>query len=103
MNPELAIDLFKTTVLFALYIVAPFLGIAFYERAPRKVPVVLLTLVGEHLLGSAPTTPPAEATVTIGDVEVGTGKHAAPVGAAVRAAARVDALTEPMRRRRIRR
>lgn len=26
MNPELAIDLFKTTVLFALYIVAPFLG-----------------------------------------------------------------------------
>ena len=25
MNPELAIDLFKTTVLFALYIVAPFL------------------------------------------------------------------------------
>jgi len=27
MNPELAIDLFKTTVLFALYIVAPFLGL----------------------------------------------------------------------------
>jgi flagellar biosynthetic protein FliQ len=26
MNPELAIDLFKTTVLFALYVVAPFLG-----------------------------------------------------------------------------
>jgi len=25
MNPELAVDLFKTTVLFALYIVAPFL------------------------------------------------------------------------------
>ncbi len=25
MNPELAIDFFKTTVLFALYIVAPFL------------------------------------------------------------------------------
>jgi flagellar biosynthesis protein FliQ len=25
MNPELAIDLFKTTVVFALYIVAPFL------------------------------------------------------------------------------
>ena len=25
MNPELAIDLFKTTVLFALYVVAPFL------------------------------------------------------------------------------
>ena len=25
MNPELAIDLFKTTVIFALYIVAPFL------------------------------------------------------------------------------
>ena len=25
MNPELAIDLFKTTVLFALYMVAPFL------------------------------------------------------------------------------
>jgi flagellar biosynthetic protein FliQ len=27
MNPELAIDLFKSTVLFALYIVAPFLGV----------------------------------------------------------------------------
>jgi len=26
MNPELAIDLFKTTIFFALYIVAPFLG-----------------------------------------------------------------------------
>lgn len=25
MNPELAIDIFKTTVLFALYVVAPFL------------------------------------------------------------------------------
>jgi flagellar biosynthetic protein FliQ len=25
MNPELAIDLFKTTVMFALYIVSPFL------------------------------------------------------------------------------
>ncbi|RXK52957.1 flagellar biosynthetic protein FliQ [Oleiharenicola lentus] len=25
MNPEIAIDLFKTTVMFALYIVAPFL------------------------------------------------------------------------------
>jgi flagellar biosynthetic protein FliQ len=25
MNPELAIDLFKTTVMFALYVVAPFL------------------------------------------------------------------------------
>ena len=25
MNPELAIDLFKTTMLFALYVVAPFL------------------------------------------------------------------------------
>ncbi|MBA4137673.1 MAG: flagellar biosynthetic protein FliQ [Opitutus sp.] len=27
MNPELAIDLFKTTVLFALYVVTPFLGV----------------------------------------------------------------------------
>lgn len=26
MNPDLAIDLFKTTVTFALYVVAPFLG-----------------------------------------------------------------------------
>jgi flagellar biosynthetic protein FliQ len=26
MNPELAIDLFKTTVLFALYVIAPFIG-----------------------------------------------------------------------------
>jgi len=27
MNPELAVDIFKTTVLFALYVVAPFLGV----------------------------------------------------------------------------
>jgi flagellar biosynthetic protein FliQ len=27
MNPDLAIDLFKTTMVFALYIVAPFLGV----------------------------------------------------------------------------
>ena len=27
MNPEVAIDLFKTTVVFSLYVVAPFLGI----------------------------------------------------------------------------
>lgn len=26
MNPDLAIDLFKSTVVFALYVVAPFLG-----------------------------------------------------------------------------
>lgn len=28
MNPDLAIDLFKSTVTFALYMVAPFLGVA---------------------------------------------------------------------------
>lgn len=27
MNPELAIDIFKTTIMFALYMVAPFLGV----------------------------------------------------------------------------
>ena len=27
MNPDLAIDLFKSTVMFALYVVAPFLGV----------------------------------------------------------------------------
>lgn len=27
MNPEVAIDLFKTTVLFALYVIAPFIGV----------------------------------------------------------------------------
>jgi flagellar biosynthetic protein FliQ len=27
MNPDLAIDLFKSAVMFALYIVAPFLGV----------------------------------------------------------------------------
>ena len=27
MNPELAVDLFKTTIMFALYVVAPFLGV----------------------------------------------------------------------------
>lgn len=27
MNPELAVDIFKSTIMFALYIVAPFLGV----------------------------------------------------------------------------
>lgn len=27
MNPDLAIDLFKSTIVFALYVVAPFLGV----------------------------------------------------------------------------
>lgn len=27
MNPDLAIDIFKSTVMFSLYIVAPFLGV----------------------------------------------------------------------------
>jgi flagellar biosynthetic protein FliQ len=27
MNPELAVDIFKTTIIFALYVVAPFLGV----------------------------------------------------------------------------
>lgn len=27
MNPEVAVDIFKTTIVFALYIVAPFLGV----------------------------------------------------------------------------
>jgi flagellar biosynthetic protein FliQ len=27
MNPDLAIDIFKTTVVFSLYMVAPFLGV----------------------------------------------------------------------------
>ncbi len=27
MNPELAVDIFKTTILFSLYVVAPFLGV----------------------------------------------------------------------------
>ena len=27
MNPDIAIDLFKSTVMFALYVVAPFLGV----------------------------------------------------------------------------
>ncbi len=27
MNPEVAVDIFKTTVMFALYVVAPFLGV----------------------------------------------------------------------------
>lgn len=27
MNPEIAVDIFKTTIMFALYVVAPFLGV----------------------------------------------------------------------------
>jgi len=28
MNPELATDIFKTTIVFALYVIMPFLGVA---------------------------------------------------------------------------
>ena len=27
MNPEVAVDIFKTTIMFSLYVVAPFLGV----------------------------------------------------------------------------
>ena len=40
MNPEIAIDLFKTTVMFALYVVAPFLV------------VLLIVGIGSSLLQS---------------------------------------------------
>ncbi len=53
MNPELAIDLFKSTVLFALYMVSPFLGVALIVGLVTSV-IQSVTSLQEQTLTFAP-------------------------------------------------
>lgn len=53
MNPEVAIDLFKTTVIFALYMVAPFLGVALIVGLIASV-IQSVTSLQEQTLTFAP-------------------------------------------------
>jgi flagellar biosynthesis protein FliQ len=56
MNPEIAIDLFKTTVMFALYMVAPFLltvmvvGLVSLQEPTLTFAPKLIALAGLALL-----------------------------------------------------
>jgi flagellar biosynthetic protein FliQ len=53
MNPELAIDLFKTTVVFSLYVVAPFLGVTLFVGLVTSL-VQSVTSLQEPTLAFAP-------------------------------------------------
>jgi len=53
MNPEVAIDLFKNTVIFALYMVAPFLGVALVVGLITSV-IQSVTSLQEQTLTFAP-------------------------------------------------
>jgi flagellar biosynthetic protein FliQ len=53
MNPELAIDLFKNTVLFALYMVSPFLAVALIVGLVTSV-IQSVTSLQEQTLTFAP-------------------------------------------------
>jgi flagellar biosynthetic protein FliQ len=53
MNPELAIDLFKNTVMFSLYMVAPFLGVALVIGLVTSV-IQSVTSLQEQTLTFAP-------------------------------------------------
>lgn len=53
MNPELAIDLFKSTVLFALYMVSPFLAVALVVGLVMSV-IQSVTSLQEQTLTFAP-------------------------------------------------
>ena len=53
MNPELAIDLFKNTVLFALYTVAPFLAVSLIVGLVMSV-IQSVTSLQEQTLTFAP-------------------------------------------------
>lgn len=53
MNAELAIDLFKNTILFALYMVAPFLGVAMVVGLVTSV-IQSVTSLQEQTLTFAP-------------------------------------------------
>lgn len=53
MNPEVAIDLFKNTVLFALYMVSPFLAVALVVGLVTSV-IQSVTSLQEQTLTFAP-------------------------------------------------
>lgn len=53
MNPEVAIDLFKNTVIFALYMVAPFLAVALVVGLITSV-IQSVTSLQEQTLTFAP-------------------------------------------------
>lgn len=53
MNPEVAIDLFKTTVVFSLYVVAPFLGVTLFVGLVTSL-VQSVTSLQEPTLTFAP-------------------------------------------------
>ncbi len=53
MNPELAIDLFKNTILFALYMVSPFLAVALVVGLFTSI-LQSVTSIQEQTLAFAP-------------------------------------------------
>ncbi len=53
MNPELAVDLFKSTVIFSLYVVAPFLGVTLVVGLVTSL-VQSVTSLQEPTLSFAP-------------------------------------------------
>ncbi len=53
MNPEVAVDIFKSTVMFSLYVVAPFLGITLVVGLAASL-VQSVTSLQEPTLSFAP-------------------------------------------------
>lgn len=53
MNPEMAVDIFKTVVMFALYMVAPFLAVALIVGLIASV-IQSVTSIQEQTLTFAP-------------------------------------------------
>lgn len=53
MNPEMAVDIFKTVVMFALYMVSPFLAVALIVGLTTSV-IQSVTSIQEQTLTFAP-------------------------------------------------
>jgi flagellar biosynthetic protein FliQ len=53
MNPDLAIDLLKSTVIFALYVIAPFLGVTLVVGLITSI-LQSVTSIQEQTLSFAP-------------------------------------------------
>ena len=53
MNPEMAVDVFKTVVVFALYLVAPFLAVALIVGLVASI-IQSVTSIQEQTLTFAP-------------------------------------------------
>ncbi|MEO6995288.1 MAG: flagellar biosynthetic protein FliQ [Lacunisphaera sp.] len=53
MNPEVAVDIFKTTVMFSLYVVSPFLGVTLVVGLMASL-VQSVTSLQEPTLSFAP-------------------------------------------------